>query len=61
MRCKDENRLFRKQLLVALKRGEVYVPATFFQMGYPLPDLEERVRDPRQGKNPLDEMIVVMR
>jgi|GEM_PF-4877644 len=60
MRCKEQNRSFREQLLVALKRGEVYVPATFFQLGYPLPKLEERVMDPRQGKNPLDDMLIFL-
>jgi len=60
MRSKDLNRPMREALLVALKRGEVYVPATFFQVGYPLPNIDERVRDPRQGKDPLQEMIVYM-
>ncbi len=60
MRCKEQNRPMRDQLIVALKRGEVYVPATFFQLGYPLPDPEERIRDPRQGKDPLDKMMILM-
>lgn len=60
MRSKELNRPMREALLLALKRGEVYVPATFFQVGYPLPVIEERVRDPRQGKDPLQEMIVYM-
>lgn len=60
MRAKEQNRPMREALLLALKRGEVYVPATFFQVGYPLPQPSERVRDPRQGKDPLQEMIVYM-
>ncbi len=60
MRCKDQNTPMREQLLVALKRGEVYVPATFFQLGYPLPKPDERILDPRQGKDPLEEMMVFM-
>jgi hypothetical protein len=60
MRCKEKNRGMREQLLVALKRGEVYVPATFFQLGYPLCDTEKRISDPRQGKDPLESMIVFM-
>ena len=58
MRCKEQNSPMREQLIVALKRGEVYIPATFFQLGYPLPKLEERILDPRQGKDPLEEMMV---
>ena len=58
MRCKEHNQTMREQLIVALKRGEVYVPATFFQLGYPLCDLPERVMDPRQGRNLLDSMLV---
>ncbi|MBN2546438.1 MAG: nitroreductase family protein [Spirochaetes bacterium] len=60
MRCKEQNRPMRDQLIVALKRGEVYVPATFFQLGYPLIDPEERIKDPRQGKDPLDKMMILM-
>jgi nitroreductase len=60
MRAKEQNRPMREALLLALKRGEVYVPATFFQVGYPLSVPAERVRDPRQGKDPLQEMIVYM-
>jgi hypothetical protein len=60
MRCKNNNSPMREQLLVALKRGEVYVPATFFQMGYPLPKADERIMDPRQGKDPLDSMMIFM-
>lgn len=60
MRSKEQNIPMREQLIVALKRGEVYVPATFFQLGYPLPDPEERIRDPRQGKDPVDNMMVLM-
>lgn len=60
MRSRDQNIPLREALLLALKRGEVYVPATFFQVGYPLPLPDERVRDPRQGKDPLQEMIVYM-
>lgn len=60
MRCKEQNRPMREQLLVALKRGEVYVPATFFQLGYPLPCPEERIRDPRQGRDPIDNMMILM-
>jgi nitroreductase len=58
MRCKENNSPMREQLLVALKRGEVYIPATFFQMGYPLPKPDERILDPRQGKDVLEEMMV---
>ncbi len=60
MRSREQNRPMRESLLLALKRGEVYVPATFFQVGYPLPVPDERVRDPRQGRDPLQEMIVYM-
>lgn len=60
MRCKEQNSTMREQLLVALKRGEVYIPATFFQMGYPLSLPEERIMDPRQGKDPLSDMFVFM-
>ncbi len=60
MRCQEKHSPMREALLVALKRGEVYVPATFFQVGWPLPVSDERVRDPRQGKDPLQEMIVYM-
>ena len=58
MRCKKQNRPMREQLMVALKRGEVYVPATFFQLGYPISDPHERVMDPRQGRSSLDNMLV---
>lgn len=60
MRSQEQHRPMREALLLALKRGEVYVPATFFQVGYPLPVPDERVRDPRQGRDPLQEMIVYM-
>ncbi len=60
MRSQAEGRPLRRQLLVALKRGEVFVPALFFQVGYPLPQAAERVMDPRQGKDPLREMVVMM-
>ncbi len=60
MRCGEEKTPMREQLLVALKRGEVYVPATFFQLGYPLSKPDERIMDPRQGKDPLDEMLVYL-
>ncbi len=58
MRCKNQKIQMREQLLKAIKRGEVYVPATFFQLGYPYPKPEERVMDPRQGKDPLDNMVI---
>ena len=58
MRCKEKNLGMREQLLVALKRGEVYVPATFFQMGFPLANTEQRITDPRQGKDPLENMMI---
>ncbi len=60
MRAKEQNQAIREQLLIALKRGEVYIPATFFQLGYPLAKPEERILDPRQGKDPLDDMLVFM-
>ncbi|MCG8570508.1 MAG: nitroreductase family protein [Spirochaetes bacterium] len=60
MRCQKEGRPMREQLQTALKRGEVFIPATFFQLGYPLKDPEERIRDPRQGKNSLESMISFM-
>jgi len=60
MRCKEQNRPMREALQIALKRGEVYVPATFFQLGYPLPIPEERLMDPRQGKDSLENMLVYL-
>jgi nitroreductase len=60
MRCKEQNQPVREQLRVALKRGEVYVPAVFFQLGYPLSDPGERVMDPRQGRSSLDKMLAFM-
>ena len=60
MRSKEQNSPMREQLLVALKRGEVYVPAVFFQLGYPLSKPDERVMDPRQGKDPINNMLVFM-
>jgi nitroreductase len=60
MRCKEHIQPVREQLRVALKRGEVYIPAVFFQIGYPLADPDERVMDARQGRSPLDNMLVMM-
>ena len=60
MRTKEQKGAMREQLLIALKRGEVYIPATFFQLGYPLAKPEERILDPRQGKDPLKNMLIFM-
>ena len=60
MRCKEQSRPVREKLGVALKRGEVFVPAAFFQVGYPLKNPDERIMDPRQGKNLLDDMLVFL-
>lgn len=60
MRCKEQNRQMREPLLIAIKRGEVYVPATFFQLGHPLPETEARILDPRQGKDPIVNMLIFM-
>ncbi len=40
--------------------GKGYFPATFFQLGHPLSDPGERVMDPRQGRNPVNNMLVYM-
>jgi nitroreductase len=60
IRSQQENTQMREALITALKRGEVYVPACFYQLGYPLAQPEERVREPRQGKNMLHEMLIYM-